>query len=258
MRTETPDAVRHLLQSRDGHLPIPPLTATASDLGLDEAYRMQRALEQVLCDRGERVIGWKAGFTTASLQEAYGVTEPVAGFMLGSGVYASGDAIPLSRFAAVGVEVETAFLMRSELAGPGVTPASAVLAVEGALPAFELIDFRFSGPARGVDVVADGVYANAIVLGRPVTPLAGLDLALEGVVYEHNGQTVATATAAEVMGSPLASLAWLANHLGGQGRGLAAGHIVLSGSISKILRPRAGDSVRASFTRLGSVSCRFV
>jgi 2-keto-4-pentenoate hydratase len=24
------------------------------------------------------------------------------------------------------------------------------------------------------------------------------------------------------------------------------------------LRPKAGDSVRASFTRLGSVSCRFV
>jgi 2-keto-4-pentenoate hydratase len=34
--------------------------------------------------------------------------------------------------------------------------------------------------------------------------------------------------------------------------------VVLSGSISKILRPEQGESVRASFTRLGSVSCRFV
>jgi 2-keto-4-pentenoate hydratase len=33
---------------------------------------------------------------------------------------------------------------------------------------------------------------------------------------------------------------------------------VLTGSISKVLRPTVGQSVRASFTRLGSVACRFV
>lgn len=54
------------------------------------------------------------------------------------------------------------------------------------------------------------------------------------------------------------SLAWLANELGRRGRGLRVGDVVLTGSISKILRPKAGDSLRASFTRLGSVSCRFV
>jgi 2-oxopent-4-enoate/cis-2-oxohex-4-enoate hydratase len=69
---------------------------------------------------------------------------------------------------------------------------------------------------------------------------------------------VATQTAAEVLGNPLVSLAWAANTLGGMGLGLRAGDLVLTGSISKVLRPKAGQSVRASFTRLGSVSCRFV
>jgi 2-keto-4-pentenoate hydratase len=41
------------------------------------------------------------------------------------------------------------------------------------------------------------------------------------------------------------------------GRGLHAGDIVLTGSISKVLRPTVGQAVRASFTRLGSVGCRF-
>ncbi len=68
----------------------------------------------------------------------------------------------------------------------------------------------------------------------------------------------ATNTAAEVMGNPLNSLAWLANTLGRMGRSLSARDVVLTGSISKVLRPKAGDSARASFTRLGSVSCRFV
>lgn len=251
-------AVDHLLQGRDGHRQVTPLSEKHPDLSLEDAYAVQRSLEQALVLRGERVIGWKAGFTNAAMQGQYGVSEPVLGFMLGSGVFSGGDSVPIDRFASLGVEVEVAFLLKRDLAGPGVTPVSALLAVEGAMPSFELIDFRCSGKASGADVVADGVFANAIVLGRPLTPVAALDLALEGVVFEQNGQVVATNTAAEVLGNPLTSLAWLANTLGRMGRGLAAGDVVLTGSISKILRPEKGESVRASFTRLGSVSCRFV
>src|SRR5207249_10697466 len=87
---------------------------------------------------------------------------------------------PRSRVAAVGLEVEIALLMKADLAGPGVTAVSALLAVEGAMPAFELIDYRISGKPRASDVIADGVLANAIVLGRPVVPVTGLDLSLEG------------------------------------------------------------------------------
>jgi 2-keto-4-pentenoate hydratase len=250
--------VERLLQGRLGRQASAPLSASTPDLTLEQAYGLQRQLEQALVGRGDRVVGYKVGFTTAALQERHGLTEPVLGFMLGSGVYGSGDAVPLSRFIAIGVEVEVAFLLKSDLAGPGVTIASALLAVEGAMPSFELIDFRLSGAPRGPDVVADGVYTNAIVLGRPLTPVTGIDLALEGVVFEQDGRIVATQTAAEVLGNPLVSLAWAANTLGRMGRGLRAGEVVLTGSISKVLRPTAGQSVRASFTRLGSVACRFV
>jgi 2-oxopent-4-enoate/cis-2-oxohex-4-enoate hydratase len=148
--------------------------------------------------------------------------------------------------------------MRTDLAGPGVTPPRALQAVEGALPALELVDFRMSGKPLAADVVADGVFAKGIVVGTMLTPVTHLDLALEGLVYELSGAIVATNTAAEVMGSPANSLAWIANHLGGRGLGLRAGDIVMTGSISTLLRPTAGDIVRASYTRLGSVSVRFV
>ena len=250
--------VERLLQGRLGGQVSAPLSVSTPDLTLEQAYGLQRQVEQSLVGRGDRVVGYKVGFTTTALQERHGLTEPVLGFMLGSGVYGSGDAVPLSRFIAIGVEVEVAFLLKSDLAGPGVTIASALLAVEGAMPSFELIDFRLSGTPRGPDVVADGVYTNAIVLGRPLTPVTGIDLAREGVVFEQDGQIVATQTTAEVLGNPLVSLAWAANTLGRMGRGLRAGEVVLTGSISKVVRPTAGQSVRASFTRLGSVACRFV
>src|SRR5207247_6915582 len=91
------------------------------------------------------------------------------------------------------------------------------------------------------DVVADGVFANAIVVGAPLTDVAHLDLAVEGLVYELNGAVVATNAAAEVMGNPLNSLAWIANHLGGRGLALRAGELVMSGSVSTLLRPRSEE-----------------
>jgi 2-keto-4-pentenoate hydratase len=120
------------------------------------------------------------------------------------------------------------------------------------------VDFRYSGKAVGTDVIAEGVFAQTVVLAGALTPIAGLDLALEGLVWEQSGRIMATDTAAEVMGNPLNSLAWIANHLGARGLSLKAGDLVMTGSVSALLRPKAGETVRARFTRLGAVSARFV
>ena len=223
-----------------------------------DAYAIQDKLREALVARGEKVIGWKAGFTNNATQTAFGATAPVCGFLLANGVYSSPAEVPLGRFTQIAVEAEVAFVMREDLAGPGITPPRTLAAVDGALPALELIDARWSGKAIATDVIADGVYANAIVLGAPLTPVRHLDLALEGLVYEMNGAIAATNTAAEVLGSPANSLAWIANTLGARGLGLKAGDVVMSGSVSILLRPKAGESVRATFTRLGSVAARFV
>jgi 2-keto-4-pentenoate hydratase len=173
-------------------------------------------------------------------------------------VFVNGAEVPMARFVEPVVEAEIALVLARDLAGPGITPLTAAAAVEGAAPALELVDFRYAGKPGGTDLVADGVYANAIVLGPSLTAARHLDLALEGLVYEHNGAIVATNTAAEVMGSPFNSLAWIANALGARGLGLAAGQVVMTGSVSALVRPTAGDTVRATYTRLGSVSARFV
>jgi 2-keto-4-pentenoate hydratase len=250
------DLVKECIAARDEARPHRPPSETRR-LSLTEAYALQDRLREALVGRGERVAGWKAGFTNKAGQDAWQVSEPVCAFLLASGVLSSGAEIAAARFVKPGVEAEVAFVMKHDLAGPGVTAPRALQAVDGALAALELIDFRHSGKAAGTDVVADGVYAKAVVLGGALTPITGIDLALEGLVYEQSGAVVATSTAFEVMGNPLNSLAWIANHLGARGLGLRAGDVVMSGSVSKILPAKAGDTVRATFTRLGSVSVRF-
>ncbi len=248
--------IEELLAAREHHRAIAP-PSEQRRFALAEAYAVQDRLREALVARGERVIGWKAGFTNKALQAAYACEEPVCGFLLASGVFPNRAEVPFARFASLVVEAEVAFVLKHDLAGPGVTPARALVAVEGAVPALELVDFRMSGKPVASDVVADGVFASAIVVGTPLTDVARLDLAVEGLVYELNGAVVATNAGAEVMGNPLNSLAWVANHLGARGLALKAGDLVMSGSVSTLLRPKAGDTVRATFTRLGSVAVRF-
>lgn len=245
------------LAARRERRPLAPPSETGV-LSVEEAYRVQDRLREALVARGERVIGWKAGFTTKPVQAQFGVSEPASAFLLASDVFATGAGVPHARFVSLAVEAEVALLLRDDLAGPGVTPLAALRAVEGALPALELVDFRYTGKPGAADIIADGIYANAVVLGATVTPVRDLDLALEGLVSEWNGAITSTNTAAEVMGTPINALAWIANHLGARGLGLHAGDIVMTGAVSNIIRAKAGDSVRARYTRLGSVSARFV
>jgi len=236
----------------------PPSERQGQPLSLAEAYRLQDVLRDALVRRGETVTGWKAGFTNRGAQDAYQVSEPVCAFLLASSVLPSGAEVPVARFTGLAVEAEVAFVMGRDLAGPGVTASAAADAVKGAQPALELVDFRYTGKALGTDVIAEGVFAKSVVLAEALTPIAGLDLALEGLVWEQSGRIMATNTAAEVMGNPLNSLAWIANHLGARGLSLKAGDLVMTGSVSALLRPKAGETVRATFTRLGTVSARFV
>jgi 2-keto-4-pentenoate hydratase len=236
---------------------LAPLSETDPGLTVERAYAIQDALRLAVERRGERSIGWKLGATSQASQAVMGGKGPAAGFLF-SDLYASGTEVSLSAFVKLAVEVEVAFRMRTQLVGPAVTPAKAASAVEGAIAAFELGDFMYSGKPGEVDFIANSRLARAIMLGSRVTPLDGLDLALEGVVYEQNGQIVGTHTAAEVMGNPLNALAWLANHLHTRGLALEPGDVIISGCISKILYPSAGDTIRARFTRLGSIDIKVV
>jgi 2-keto-4-pentenoate hydratase len=70
---------------------------------------------------------------------------------------------------------------------------------------------------------------------------------------------VERATGAEVMGTPLASVAWLANRLADFGRRLDAGMRVMSGSFTRQYAvDHAGDEVEARFAPFGPVAAHFV
>ena len=60
-----------------------------------------------------------------------------------------------------------------------------------------------------------------------------------------------------MQGSPLASVAWLANTLGAYGVSLDAGEVILSGSLVPLEPARPGDAFRLELDSVGGASVSF-
>ncbi|SLI61402.1 4-oxalocrotonate decarboxylase [Mycobacteroides abscessus subsp. abscessus] len=102
--------------------------------------------------------------------------------------------------------------MGRRLAGPGVSAATALAAVDHVLGAIEIIDSRFSGYRFSMmDAVADNNSSGRYVTGPIARRPEDLDLALEACLLEVDGEVVDSATGAAVHGHPAEALAFAAN-----------------------------------------------
>ena len=207
---------------------------------------------------GEKIIGRKVGLTSAPMQKLLGVDEPDFGVLTDEMFVEDGDLISLSRLVQPRVEAELAFLMETDLAGPGVTTAGALRAIAGALPAVEIVDSRVADwKIKLVDTVADNASSGLLVVGGRMRKVEDLDLRLLGVVVSRHGEVIDTGAGAAALGNPARCVAWLANKLGSLGSGLKAGDIVLPGAVHKMVPVEPGDVFRADFAHLGGVTVRF-
>jgi 2-keto-4-pentenoate hydratase len=114
-------------------------------------------------------------------------------------------------------------------------------------------DFRFTF----TDVIADNTSAARYAISTYRVPVADLDLRTLGVVFEKNGEVVATAAGAAILGDPAIGLAWLANALAERGEALTAGSLVMTGALTDAVAVAPGDVVRTEIARLGSLTIRF-
>jgi 2-oxo-3-hexenedioate decarboxylase len=232
-----------------------PITDHWPDLDLRTAYTIQDAALARRRARGETLLGIKLGLTSRAKQQRMGIDSPSLAWLTDAMVLTTGDPLPRVRLIHPRAEPEIVFVLGRDLRGPGVTAATALSAVETVYGGIEIIDsryadFRFTLP----DVVADngssGLFCTAARGRRP----HNLDLALEAVLLEVDGQIVDTATGAAVQGHPAEALALAANSLAERGLGLEAGWIVLTGGMTDAVPVAPGSRVAAHFTTLGSIT----
>lgn len=110
------------------------------------------------------------------------------------------------------------------------------------VPCFEVCDARYkSWKVTVKDTISDNAGASRFVLGSNPKRVSEANLKCIGMVIEKNGELVGSAAGAEVMGTPVNSMIWLANKLSEYGDGLRKGDIVLSGSFMSALPCEARD-----------------
>lgn len=238
---------------------VRPLRTRGLDLTIDDAYAISLGILRRREAAGEKIIGKKIGVTSKAVQDMLGVHQPDFGFLTNTMLVAADGAIELSRtMIQPRAEAEIALILGRPLQGPGVTPEDVLAATSAVAPCFEIVDSRIANWDIGiVDTVADNASCGMFVIGAARVDPRSLDLATLEVSVTKNGKPLSRGVGAAVQGSPLASVAWLANTLGRYGVALGAGEVILSGSLVPLEPARAGDVFALEAGRLGTATVSF-
>src|SRR5919112_689757 len=208
------DLAHRLLAAEQWCAPIEPITVHYPDLTEADAYRVQMALVATKVERGEEVAGRKVGATNPTIQQLLRIDEPIFGSLFESARVANGETISLSRLIHPRVECEIAFLLGADLAGPGITESDVLAATRAVMASLEINDPRTREWKIGSrEAIADNGVTARFVLGEQRLSVEGFDLPNTTVVLKKNGDKVASATGAAVLGDPARAVAWLANKL---------------------------------------------
>ncbi|MEU0792250.1 fumarylacetoacetate hydrolase family protein [Amycolatopsis sp. NPDC005961] len=230
-----------------------PLSEEWPGLDVDTAYAIQDEALRLRRARGETLVGLKLGLTSRAKQQRMGIDSPLLAWLTDAMVLPAG--VPVPSLIHPRAEPELVFVLGRRLAGPGVTAATALAAVDRVYAGIEVIDsryadYRFTLP----DAVADNGSSAYFSVGPVGLPPASLDLSLEATLLEVDGQIVDTATGAAVQGHPAEALALAANALGARGLALEPGWLVLTGGMTDAVPVRPGSRIAAHFSHLGSIT----
>lgn len=247
----------YLEQQIEGTQAFRDIVEKSPGITIDDAYRLMLDLATRKRARGDRLIGYKAAYTSKAMQKANGMDEPIIGCLMQSGLRSEEQPIALKPGIHTIAEPEVTVLLKKDLAGPGVTALDAHAAIAGFFPSIEFADWSVGGKQRSRQMgIAIHKSTGGIVIGSPMTA-SGIDLRVEGAVIRLNGEPRGSGTGVEVLGDPINVVVEIANILARYDAKLEAGMIVMTGSIVQAVPVAPGDTVHVEFTRLGSVRARF-
>ena len=211
------------------------------------AYAIQ---DEIIALEGE-VGGWKI----ASGVEATPVISPI----LAHCFLKSGTTLNIADLMATLVELEVGLKLKTDLPARegGYSRDEVIEAIDGFLPAFEIVGTRFT---PGYDVpkllnIGDLQVNSAVVSGALVTDWQGLDLGNLKLSLTIGDKSVETETGAS-LDVILDSIVWLTNEGSLRQGGLRKGAIIITGARLKEPIGQPGEVMRATLGGLGTVTAK--
>jgi len=259
------NAVDTLHQAERLRQQIPAHTLSHPEMGMEDAYAIQKAWVDRKLTEGRRVVGYKIGLTSRAMQQAMKINTPDFGVLLDDMLFDNGSELVAGDFTDPRLEVEFAFVLKRPLFGEQVTLEQVLEATDYVVPALELIaarSFRVdpnTGYTRTVfDTIADNAANAGVILGDVRVKPIDIDLRWAGALLYLNEEVEETGLAAGVLDHPANGIRWVCKRFAPHGIGLEPGQIILSGSFTRPVSVKAGDSIRADYGGLGNIAVDFI
>lgn len=236
-------AARALRSARGEGRTLDVLLSRSPGLSLADAYRVQDQVTALRLADGEKLAGWKLGYTSAVMRAQMGVEAPNFGPLTDAMLLDSPAVLPAGALQPR-VEPEIGLRLGRRLTGP-CSVSDVLGACDSALACLEVVDSVWSGYRFTLeDNTADGSSAAWVVVG-PALPVS--DLASLPVVLSVDGEVVERGTGAAASGHPAAGVAWLAEQLAGRERALEPGDLIITGGLTSAHPLEPGHRISASF-----------
>jgi len=222
----------------------------------ETAYRIAGMVEESL---GWRVGGWKIAAIKPEMQRALRTDSPIYGRVFEQHIRTSPATFAFSKLCSPIPEVEYLARLGADLP-PRVAPYQideVTAAVASLHPGIELAECRFIHDAQFPPlpaILADGAGGATLVYGPAIDGWQDRDIAGQEVSLYCDGALRRTGSASEALDHPMVPLTWLANELSRTGIGLKAGQMISTGTMTGMLRPKAGETYLADFGPFGTVS----
>jgi 2-keto-4-pentenoate hydratase len=225
--------------------------------------RIARGMETQLATRrqriaaGEKPLGWKVGLGAPALMQKLGISAPAVGYLMQRALLLSGATVSLAGWTRPVAECEIAVRMAQDLPG-GATADSAAAAVKEIFPAIELADFEPPPTPDNLDaVIGADIYQRHVLLAgitRPGASVAGLTSRL----IRRDAEAASTTDPEALTGKLPDIVAHVANTLAAHGEKLAAGDVIITGSITPpIMLERDETGLAHLLDPIGEVSINF-
>lgn len=227
-----------------------PQMAADNNMTLEEAYEIQRMSIQKRVERGEKITGYKLGFTSKAKMEQMGVHDLIWGILTDEMELKQGETVNLSRWIHPRAEPEIAFRVSKDI-DREITLEQLPKYIDRMASALEVIDSRYENFKFSLeDVVADNCSSTGYVIGdwQPLsTEISHLkmDLLVDDEIVE-------SATSAAILENPLQSVVELSRLATNAGLTVKKGQTILAGAATAAVFLKPNQQIKVIVENLGS------
>ncbi len=226
-------------------------------LSVKQAYALQSAVADLRRQRGEQVIGYKVGCTSSTIRAQLGIDHCISGRLYDTEQRESGAELSRSDFANLAIEGELAIELSREPVDSDFSDGGMPTCVRRVFPVIELHHHISRGPQpTASELIANNAIHAGFVGGCGVSPDQVRSepslsiLADDALLDECSGPSL--------VANIRDSLQWLNTFVQQRSDRLRAGHIILTGSIPRLIPIERPCRVQVDAPPFGAVEATIV